>query len=141
MRIIIAIRHGQPINAGYADESLRPLSPAGQLDILNLAKTLSYIPSYIFSSPLLRTMQTAEILSEYFNIASEPLDSLGNDFDEADVLNKIKAAPEQSVIFLVGHAPSLSEFIKHLIFCGRIPNSPDALKWLLVKPYRVFRFI
>jgi phosphohistidine phosphatase len=74
-------------------------------------------PSYIFSSPLVRAQQTAEIVAKALgrdgNI--EALDELTNDVSTSSLLNELKRRDPGNEVLLVGHMPSLSEHVAALI--------------------------
>ena len=114
---IIAVRHAKPLSEGYADELLRPLHKDGisaQKEITHLLIDKGYIASTILSSPILRAKQTADILSQTFKVDVEITESLGYAFNADDLIDYISKKKNQTLI-LVGHAPSLGEFVNTLV--------------------------
>jgi phosphohistidine phosphatase len=91
---------------------------------LDLARA-GYIPEIIFSSPLLRARQTAEILGEHFG-DGVPVDTLrdlapGGDAEALfrQIIKHIRKTPS---LMLVGHQPSLGETAGRILFGSRQHN-------------------
>jgi phosphohistidine phosphatase len=74
-------------------------------------------PKHIFSSPLVRARQTAEIASKSLSHAGkvEILDELENGETTVSLLKALKPYGSANEILLVGHIPSLSEHLAGLI--------------------------
>lgn len=122
---IVAIRHGKPLSAGYAEDSLRPLSEEGRNathELLQKLEIMALIPALILTSPLLRARQTAEVASAYFNAPLEDEPALGDEFDQDVLLEKLRSSSDAPTIFLVGHAPTLAKFISHLAGKAVLPK-------------------
>jgi len=70
-KFFFIIRHGESLaNSGFSDDPDSPLSPRGKAQAINCAMFLrSEISGNVkfFTSPFLRTIQTAEIIAEKFN--------------------------------------------------------------------------
>ena len=124
-----AVARGTP---GFADDRARPLTPAGRRELRQISaamKTIELQFDLIYSSPLLRAKQTAEIVATElkrkkilkFTRALEPAGSRRNLIAE---INRFQPAPEN--ILLVGHEPDLGELIS-LLVAGR-PGHGFALK-------------
>ena len=115
---IIAIRHAKPKSEGYADERLRPLHDEGiatQRAMAQLIADKGYSPNSIYSSPILRAVQTAEILAEKFSLSVNQTEALGYGLDRAALLSLIPPPDKNQALVLVGHAPNLAEFINDLV--------------------------
>jgi phosphohistidine phosphatase len=128
------IRHGIAIDADprvldpIASDGLRPLTNVGRKKIAQVADRLGYLElnfDLIFTSPLVRARQTADILidkqiSTKLEI-SEHLKPMGriqswlNDWHSRSDLHTI------STLALVGHEPNLSQWAELLIF-GQVYN-------------------
>ncbi len=122
---IVALRHAKPISEGYAEDHLRPLSEEGRFRQRLLVKMLiekEISPSLILSSPFLRAVQTAEILAESFELdfAEEPI--LGQSYDSRKLLAMLADLNLDATVFLVGHAPTLENFINLLVGRVAIPE-------------------
>lgn len=113
MRIYF-IRHGEA-ESSYENDFTRNLTTAGRIKLHKIfaafAKSFSKLEDYkIYSSPLNRAKQTAEILSEYLKkdfgikeyLATGPLNQILDDFE-----------PNSNYI-LVGHEPLISNWIREL---------------------------
>ena len=126
MRHGIAVTRG---SAGFSDDSKRPLTPEGKKKMQEIAEGLIRLGldlDWIVTSPLVRAVETAEIVAE----------SLGSHvpMDFSDHL-KPGASPEALISFLakhanrkrvlvVGHEPDLGEMAARLIGAGRHANLP-----------------
>lgn len=122
---IVAIRHAQAKSEGYPNDKLHPLSEEGkqvQLKVANRLKEEGIFPDKIWSSPLLRAKQSAEIISEAFSVNVEEKDALGNKFNSKELLQYFTPMPENTTIFLIGHAPSLGEFVNELVGKNILPE-------------------
>ena len=122
---IVAIRHGKPLNQGYADDALRPLSEEGkevQRKLSQRLKEMKIFPSLILTSPLLRAQQTAEITNEFFKVQVIDEPALGNDFDKDTLIERIRSQGDEVVVYLIGHAPTLGNFINALVGKAVLPE-------------------
>ena len=122
---VVALRHAKPSGEGYAEDSLRPLSSEGreiQLKLTQMLKEKGIIPTLILTSPLLRAQQTAQIATELFGVVFQDEPALGNDFDSNTLLSKISDSDKNITVFLVGHAPTLGEFMNNLVGENVLPN-------------------
>lgn len=77
-------------------------------------KKENVIPTKIFHSPVLRAEQTAQIVSDFFDVATHTLDALGDDFEEDVIIDTLTHLPRDETVFLVGHGPSLYTFANML---------------------------
>ena len=124
------MRHGPAAvrGSGSTDEdSKRPLIPEGKQKVQKIAEgllKLGFDVDWIVASPLVRAVETAEIVAD----ALPP----GVPTDFSDAL-KPGAAPEALITFLarqparrrvlvVGHEPDLSEMAARLVGAGRNAN-------------------
>lgn len=118
---LIITRHGDPINEGYADE-LKPLSEKGRLMQRKMAESLKnggIQPALILTSPLLRAIQSAEILSVVLQVPFVEEPALGVDFDEEVILNRLK---QSDTLLLVGHMPTLVFLVEKLVGARVLPQ-------------------
>ncbi len=115
--ILYLIRHAKAENTN-PDEA-RKLSPEGREKILRASQIWkSYIPKfdYIFSSPLLRALETGGIIKEQFNLKINIIPDTklrpGSDTNEIiDIINGLKAEH----LAIIGHQPDLSMHASNLI--------------------------
>ena len=117
---IYLIRHGDAEKASVSKkDSERKLTPEGENKIKVSAEGWKLlIPqfSHIISSPLIRALQTAEIIASVFkfpgNIIVDKRITAGSKTEELiDIANEI-LGPEMA---FVGHEPDFSEHVSHLI--------------------------
>ena len=67
-------------------------------------------PTHIWSSPLVRAIQTTELVVARFasSIAVETMPALAPGENPRDVVAALRALPGDSIVLLVGHEPGLS---------------------------------
>lgn len=108
---ICLIRHGDYLTEGISEDSLYPLSDKGKESIESLCEQFSekkLLPNRIFSSPLIRAIESSQIISRFFSIPFEKKAAL-IEFDSSSLLSLIQENKGKT-IFFVGHAPFLIEF-------------------------------
>ena len=129
------LRHGEAAEPGdpkFANDADRPLTPKGVQRTKLLAYTLRQMEislDAIFSSPLVRARETAEIVERSLRLHGrlEFTDHLAPSGDPEKLLaqlNGLRPAPES--LLLVGHEPYLSSLISLLSTGG--PNLSLTLK-------------
>ena len=154
------MRHGialpsDDLSAG-ADRD-RPLSPKGMKRIRKAAKGMKGLEisfDGLLTSPLARARQTADIVAGAMNsgLAVEELSSLAPESSVEQLMVDLNRYPDRGDLLLVGHEPSLSHVLSHLLGgkAGRglhiefkkgalcrieidalPPTSPAKLHWLL----------
>jgi phosphohistidine phosphatase len=116
------IRHGIAAERGpdYPDDSKRPLTDKGIAALRREAKGLNALGvtfDLIITSPLVRTRQTADILSE--SLSGKPAiaesDALAPAGTPAAVMQEIAQHSRKATIALVGHEPNIGELAARLI--------------------------
>jgi len=111
---VFLIRH-----AAAVDETLelrdpyRHLTPAGREQAKNLGDRLRWhdcSPSHIWTSPLVRAVQTAELVAAGLQIATavDVLPQLAPGESARAVKKALDALPADAHVVLVGHEPNLS---------------------------------
>jgi phosphohistidine phosphatase len=121
---VLLIRHGiaQDREAfalrGLSDE-LRELTPKGKRKMRDAALGLKYlVPSLhaLASSPLLRAVQTTDIVMDIYGSSSRVLlPSLSPRGERQDVLAWLWQHPRQESVALIGHEPDLGELASWLL--------------------------
>lgn len=117
LRHAIAIEHGTP---GYKEHE-RPLTAEGKQQAQDIARGMNKLElsfDIVFYSPLVRTTQTAEPILEKVSVhKSESLDCLAPGGSFTNWVNSIERAHRKGAenILLVGHEPTLSQFISILV--------------------------
>ncbi|MCB1111050.1 MAG: histidine phosphatase family protein [Chlamydiia bacterium] len=123
---IVAVRHAEPESgSGYADMDLCPLSERGKATHAQTSQHLKkhgLVPTLIYCSPILRAVQTAEIMSEVFAVPYKQEPLLGDAFNASALLGLMPQPGEDQTVILVGHAPTLTAFIHKLIGEEAVPE-------------------
>jgi phosphohistidine phosphatase len=120
------VRHAIAAERGedWPDDDKRPLTERGIArfrEAVNGLKALDVELDEIFTSPLVRAKQTADLLAA--GVKGKPsvklLDALAPGHSPASVLAQLAKAAKRRRIALVGHEPGLGELAAHLIGAGR----------------------
>ncbi|OUD14967.1 phosphohistidine phosphatase SixA [Thioflexithrix psekupsensis] len=121
---ILLIRHGIAQDRedfalrGQADE-LRELTPKGKRKMRDVALGLKkLVPSLhaLASSPLVRAVQTADIVMDVYGQSSRVLlPALSPRGEREDVLEWLQQHPRQECLALIGHAPDLGALASWLL--------------------------
>lgn len=123
VRHAIAIPHGAP---GVLDERSRGLTPAGirkmRRNVAALAE-LGVALDEIWTSPLSRARQTADILADGLDLAVHPrvVKALEPGSDIQLLAEKLSQHANRAGIALVGHEPDLGRFATYIITGSRHP--------------------
>jgi phosphohistidine phosphatase len=112
------VRHGAAVGTSVwsGDDASRPLTKSGRKRFLAATRAVARCaappPDRIVSSPLVRAVQTAEILAEAFGgvtvIEDEKLDP---EFNLEALTAVLAEQADASVLAIVGHNPSFSEVL------------------------------
>lgn len=120
------VRHAIAADRGgeWPDDNKRPLTERGISRFKDGVKGLRRLDvalDEIFTSPLLRAKQTAELLAA--GLEGKPpikvLDALAPGHPPAAVMTQLARVARRRRIALVGHEPDLGELAAHLIGAGR----------------------
>lgn len=135
--LLYLVRHGiaEDRSATGRDED-RELTQAGTDDMQRAAAGLAWLeiePDAIWSSPLRRARQTAEILrvaiAPHLELAVEP--ALRSEADVDDTLQSLRAAADVRALVLVGHEPNISALASALltgtVSAARMPFKPGSV--------------
>ena len=123
---IFVLRHGEAGNrmTVVKEDSERPLTPAGRVEMQKIAKSLKTVglqTDRIYTSPLTRARETAEITARILKIPIlEEWDELKPDGSRQALYRKLSRLQQDSRPVLVGHEPHLSSMI------GEIIGTPEA---------------
>jgi phosphohistidine phosphatase len=125
---LLLIRHG-PAGDPEAweregrDDRLRPLTPDGKNDMRQAAAGLATLVRHIgalVTSPLVRAVQTAEIVADEYDCKVVTSDALEPDRDPEEVLKWLREQGLSGTVGLVGHEPHLSSLVGYLLAGKRI---------------------
>ena len=122
---LFVLRHG---DAGrhsmmFRDDSKRSLTVDGKKEIGEITKGLESLGveiDYIFTSPLLRSKQTAEIVFDNMKCKNQisELEELKPEGNRLQLYKKLATLKQNSSVLIVGHEPYLSELIGEAISGG-----------------------
>lgn len=115
---LIIFRHGEAEEKkpGQRDEE-RKLTVKGRRDVEVIARVLPWKPSRVYTSPLLRAVETAKIIADIYGIEVVVTEYLKPEQTCIENLSKLDII-DNSV--LVGHAPSIEKIVSDLIGGGNI---------------------
>ncbi|MBZ5669892.1 MAG: phosphohistidine phosphatase SixA [Acidobacteriia bacterium] len=126
------MRHGIAVMRGataFIDDTKRPLTPEGKQKMRNIASGLvrmGFDLDWIVSSPLVRAVETAEIVGEVLSL-KPPLDfcdALRPGGSGEALIAFLAKRPKCRRVLVVGHEPDLGELAARLIGAGRNANMP-----------------
>ena len=118
---IFILRHGEAGNRMTVVEkdSERPVTPEGRAEMQKIARSLKAAglqADRIFTSPLRRARETAEIAAKILNIPTlEEWDELKPDGSKTELYRKLARLEQNSRPILVGHEPYLTSMIGEII--------------------------
>ncbi|MBI4179366.1 phosphohistidine phosphatase SixA [bacterium] len=123
--IVYLVRHGVAVERedwAKSDES-RPLTDEGTDRMADAARGLRRIGisvGRVFTSPLARARQTADILVKELDLAKpELMDCLAPGHPTALVLKELSDLPAESSVMLVGHEPDMGDLAAFLTGAAR----------------------
>ena len=125
---IYLVRHATASHDAPTDEE-RQLTKEGH-DEAGLAgralHALGVHPEHIFSSPLIRALQTADSLAHSLHLGKKVkvLKELINDHSTAALARALHPFYKDSELVLVGHEPSLSEHLAAFLGVRRVESFP-----------------
>lgn len=120
---ICLVRHGIALDVGQkgiARDQDRPLSEEGVLRTREAAmglRALGVTPSGVYSSPLLRARQTADILSNVLTEGGtevEEVEVLSPDVPAVETCKWLERCPGETIM-LVGHLPNVARLSSFLL--------------------------
>ena len=113
------LRHTTASDVAASDAD-RELTNEGQREARVAGDALAELgvkPKHIFSSPLVRARQTANLVAKALDFSGEAevLDELKNGTPTGSLLKALKTYESANEVLLVGHIPSLSDHLAALI--------------------------
>ncbi|MEJ7604152.1 MAG: histidine phosphatase family protein [Kofleriaceae bacterium] len=111
---VFLIRHADAV-----DETLELRDPARHLTALGRTQARALgermrwhdcIPTHVWTSPLVRALQTAELVAASLHSAAlvEVVPALAPDGSPRDVVAAVRALPHDAGVMVVGHEPAIS---------------------------------
>ena len=119
----ILFRHGIAVERADWDgeEALRPLTPEGKKKTRKALAGLHRFgakPTHLFSSPLARALQTAQLAQEVFGIQGQIqiANELLSDAPPEDLVAILGSLPVDACAVIVGHEPHLGAAASVMVF-------------------------
>lgn len=119
----ILFRHGiaDDPNDWKGEDTLRPLTPEGKKKTRKAAAGLWQLgirPAELWSSPLTRAIQTAELIQQALRAQRDIriMEELRSDAPPELLLLLLQALPAESCVICVGHEPHLSALASVMLF-------------------------
>jgi phosphohistidine phosphatase len=120
---VLVIRHGpagdpEAWKAEGRDDRLRPLTPDGKKDMREAAFGLATLQQHVdvvATSPLVRAVQTAEIIASEYECKVVTVDVLAPDEEPEKTLEWLRTQPADRAVALVGHEPHLSSLVSYML--------------------------
>lgn len=121
---LYVVRHADALSLGGGVNSDfdRPLSERGRTDAQIMAQTLARIHPHvksIFTSPLVRAVETGEVFGREFEREPETSRRLTPGSSHESLLETILSQAKDASVVIIGHQPDMSNFISHLISPAR----------------------
>ena len=126
------MRHGLAVTRDVTtvmDDAKRPLTSEGKQKMREIASGLDHLGievDWIVSSPLVRAVETAEIVGDALG-SKPPLDvcdALKPGGPPEALITFLAKRPNRRRVLVVGHEPDLSELAARLMGAGRNANMP-----------------
>ena len=134
MRLYL-LRHGKA-EAGSGSDAQRRLTPAGAARVRTAAAVMDRLglhPARVYSSPRVRSRQTADIVAAALDCPVEERAALDYGFSAADLPELLAPLPPDADLLCVGHNPYLPMLIHEL--CGaNVVMKPGGLARLRLDP-------
>lgn len=137
-------RHGiaQDNTDGKLPDQQRQLTLKGAERVrqaARLMKALAIQPDRLYSSPLIRARQTADIVGQALGVAVQVRDELGWEFSQAAVEALTRDLGPESEVMFVGHEPTFSETVSSLIGGGSVEMKKGGLARVDIFDYQPLR--
>lgn len=111
------LRHAQAEFGSDISDHDRQLTARGVERTRTAARVMAALDldiSHIYSSPRVRSLQTAEIVAEALGLSVEIRDEVNFGFSAEGVTALIRDLPEDASVIFVGHEPSMSTVVGQL---------------------------
>jgi phosphohistidine phosphatase len=120
---LVVIRHGPAGDPGEweaegRDDRLRPLTPDGKKQMRRAMGGLATLVKQIdvlATSPLVRAVQSAEIVASEYDVDMVTVKALEPERDPDETVQWLKEAGSDQTVAVVGHEPHLSTLIGYLL--------------------------
>lgn len=129
MKKLLLVRHSKAVHDDSYSDFERPLKHSGMRDTTIMAERIvsaGHTPEILIASPSLRTLSTANILSEHLQLRRPMEDARIYDASQQALLYVIgEFSDDHHFIGLIGHNPGIAQLVHY--FTGQIREvSPGA---------------
>lgn len=136
--LAILVRHATAAPSPNDPDGIQRITNSGrkrQETVNSIMKDYEIQPTEMWSSPVTRAQETAEIIGKAFNVTPETEVALGEleMFDEAIVTSRLSEVPDESTIILVSHAPQILRLSTYWIGKRIYGTSPPTSSATLIK--------
>ena len=145
MKKLLLVRHAKAVHDDSYSDFERPLKHSGMRDTTIMAERIESAgasPQILVTSPSLRTLATANILSEHLSLHKPSEDPRIYDASQQSLLHVISEfSDNHNFVGLVGHNPGIAQLVHY--FTGQIREvSPGAaiLIWFEFDSWRDLTF-
>ena len=119
MKILI-VRHGIAEESARGGDRERALTEEGKKKMKEAAEGFAHLEleiDKIYSSPLVRAIQTAEILAKAIGYKGtiEKMEELSPAYSPKDAMDRLRSLKKIETLALAGHEPNCSELASHLL--------------------------
>jgi phosphohistidine phosphatase len=124
---LLVVRHATAVDkdefarTGKSDD-LRPLTPAGKREMRDVARGIrDVVPAVdtLATSPLVRAVQTAEILGEAYDRKPVTVEWLQPETPYEEFAQWARSHREKKMVVIVGHEPHLSGLVSWLLAASK----------------------
>jgi phosphohistidine phosphatase len=116
---IYIIRHAIAEDKGGKSDEIRALTEEGKQKMKEAAKGFARLEpdmDVIFSSPLVRARQTAEIVNSVVKSKLEEMKELSPGYGPDQACSRLKEVKKARSVAVVGHEPNCSELMSYLLY-------------------------
>ena len=117
------VRHGIAEEGNGIEDVDRKLTEEGIEQMRIAARAMAKLklaPTRIYTSPLVRARQTAEIVAEALRVKPEVREEVGFEFNPLAIESLVDGLDDEADVMFVGHEPSFSETVGELIGGGKV---------------------
>jgi len=114
---LFIVRHGEA-ETGTASEEGPPLTERGRHDVEKVSRmvdTLEKAPLVLFSSPLIRAIQTADALNQDWDLSIQKVEWLTPGVEPSRILKELSQTAQEKIA-IVGHLPTLGWLLSALVW-------------------------
>lgn len=133
MKKLLLVRHAKAVHDDSYSDFERPLKHSGMRDTTIMAERIEstgYAPEILVASPSLRTLSTANILTEHLQLHRPIEDARIYDASQQALLTVVSEfSDDHQFIGLVGHNPGIAQLVHY--FTGQIRDVPPGAVVLL----------